>query len=253
MKWFRRLQAMIDFPVSKSVGRIKVHFLWLRDFSYLVSADVPEPRMSRCFEAVITGWKPTLFLDIGANIGVYSWQVLNMTDETGVWLFEPDEKNAALLSRTIAASELKRATLHPVALSDQRGDFPFLIDEISGTTGSLENQAYAEVSLHHAYAMSETRNVRCVELDSLLEGIQGHRVVMKIDVEGGEHKVLRGARRVLREVRPVIFLECFELEKLDWLEELEYRIYDLREARNYLVYPAEMQARVEAEWANGLS
>jgi len=252
LKWFRHLQLLIDFPVFTSVGKIKMQVLWLRNFSFLVGNDIFEERTKRCFEAVVTGFEPTLFMDVGANLGIYSWQVLNVTDEADIWLFEPDKVNIRLLTRTIARNHLDRVTLHPVAVFDQSGDFSFLVDNASGATGSLEAQSTDITPLHNAYGISATQLVPCIALDSLLEKMRTKRVLIKIDVEGAEDKALRGARQILREIRPVIIIECFDLKKIMWVLDYDYIIRDLKEVENFLLFPVEIKKQVETEWLAGV-
>ncbi len=70
-------------------------------------------------------------------------------------------------------------------------------------------------------------------------------MVIKIDVEGAENQVLAGARRILEQVRPIIFIECFATTKMALLKELGYRLYDLQEGSNWIAIPDE-----QAEQAN---
>ena len=246
--WFRRLQAKIDFPVFKRIGKIETALFWLRDLSYLVSSDDIEQTTGRYFERIITGFKPTFFLDVGANIGIYSWRAINLTHQIEIWMFEPDEKNAQLLSKTISRNGLSQVVLHEAAVSDISGTIPFLVDGVSGTTGSLGNDSSNTSSLHPAYGMRETRDVSCVTLDSFADKLSGQKVLIKIDVEGAEDRVLRGARRLLNEIRPLILVECFDLQKIAWLSEVNYLIQDLKEADNYLAYPRELEGIVIGEW-----
>jgi FkbM family methyltransferase len=187
-------------------------------------------------------------LDVGANIGDYSWRIVNASAETAIEMFEPDATNARLLSQTMAKNNLNRITLHPVAVSDRSGSLEFLIDSISGATGSIVDHSANTWSLHSTYGLLASRIVPCIDLDSLAEKLRGQRVLIKIDVEGAEEKVLRGAQGILREVRPVLLVECFDLQKIAWLSELKYLVRDLRENANYLAYPEEMKAKIEEEW-----
>ena len=252
MKWFRQLQTRIDFPVSKPVGKISVSLYWLRDLAYLLSAGVAEQKTSRCFELILAGFKPTVFLDVGANIGDYSWRMTNASAETRILMFEPDARNGELLKRTIVRNKLDRVTLHQVAVSDRTGELEFFVDNVSGTAGSTRDYSANSGSLHVAYQMSEKRVVRCVDLDSFMEMLRGQRVVIKIDVEGAESSVLNGARRILREVRPIFLIECFDRAAIAWLSDDGYVIRDLNEGENYLVYPEELKEKIEKGWVRDL-
>lgn len=257
MAWFRNLQSRIDFPVSRSLGKIKVSLFWLRDFSTLISDNSLEPRTSRYFEALLAGFQPECFWDIGANIGDYSWRVANWSSGIDIWMFEPDLQNIKLLRRTISTNQLGRITLHPVAVSDHSGSIDFLVDSVSGAAGSILDHTSNTWSLHTTYGLSEKRQVDCIDLDSLREKLgTRRRLLIKIDVEGAEYLVLSGARRILREVRPMILFESLEMEstgnaekaRIGWLHEVEYLFLDLREGRNFIAYPAELKEAVGNEW-----
>lgn len=247
-RWFQRLQTLIDFPVQKQVDKIKVSVMWLRDLGYLLASNEAERKMMRCFGALLVDFKPAVFLDVGANVGIYSWTACNVSDPIDIWMFEPDEVNVRLLIQTIARNDLRRVTLHEAAVSDDDGILEFLVDKVSGKTGSLEDHGGNAESLHHAYGMSATRTVPSVRLDTFMEKLAGKRVLIKIDVEGVEDRVLRGARRILQEIRPVILIECYDLQKIKWVAELDYLIHDLREGANYLVFPAEWKGNGAEEW-----
>ncbi|MCE0496750.1 MAG: FkbM family methyltransferase [Methylacidiphilales bacterium] len=251
--WFRRLQAWIDFPVSYQEGKIKVSLFWLRNFGHLIADRSAEKRMKHCFKAILAGYQPNCFWDIGASIGDYSWRVANWSDTIDIWMFEPDVQNIKLLGRTIDRNRLGRISLYPVAVSDRNGTLEFMVDPISGATGSILDHTSNSWSLHSTYGLSVKRPVTCIDLDSLQEKLGSRRLLIKIDVEGTEDQVLRGARRILREARPVIFLECFGLARIEWLRELDYDFLDLKEGGNFVVYPREMQKRIENEWLMGLA
>ena len=256
LAWFRQLQAWIDFPVSRLAGKIRVSLFWMRDFSRLISDGSTEPRTERCFDAILAGFQPDFFWDIGANIGDYSWRVANWSDQTDIWMFEPDALNIKLLRRTISRNRLGRVTLHPIAVSDRCGTVEFMVDAVSGAAGSILDHTANSWSLHSTYGLSQKRQVTCVDLDSLREKLQTRRLLIKLDVEGAEDQVLRGARTILSEVRPIIFLECLDLDRagnpdltrIGWLQELDYLFLNLKEGGNFVAYPGEMRERIETEW-----
>ncbi|MEQ1850131.1 MAG: FkbM family methyltransferase [Chthoniobacteraceae bacterium] len=223
----------------------------MRDFSYIVPHEGAEQRTAECFRTLLHSYRPTVFLDIGANVGGYSWVALNHDPAITTWLFEPDETNVRLLTKTIAKSGLKTARLFPVALSSTSGTVEFLVDDASGATGSIAASTSNQEPLHARYGLKNRRTVKCEALDSFLPELQGHRILMKIDVEGAEDAVLSGAREFLTKLRPLFILECFEPEKMRILKELRYRAYDLSEGCNWLVVPEERSAEAETAWLPG--
>ena len=243
--WFRALQKQIDFPVTIQKGRIRQHVMLLRDFSLIVPHRGAESRTGSLFLQALQYCQPEFFLDVGANVGSYAWTAADFDSSLAVWLFEPDEKNIQLLRRTIAANKLSMARLIPMAVAASNGEIQFLVDDVSGATGSVENNSSNASSLHAHYELRKCRTVECCCLDSFFGELLGHRVVMKVDVEGAENQALAGARRILEQVRPTIFIECFETKKMALLKELGYRVYDLQEGSNWIAIPEEQaeQAR----------
>ena len=56
---------------------------------------------------------------MGANIGLYTWEVASIAPELKIISFEPDPNNFELLKMTNKASGLKNVQLCPIALSNQ--------------------------------------------------------------------------------------------------------------------------------------
>jgi methyltransferase FkbM-like protein len=65
-------------------------------------------------------------------------------------------------------------------------------------------------------------------LDDLVSEVALRRVDwVKIDVEGAELQVLEGARGVLREFRPSLFVECHRIlsDVIEWLQKHGYAVH----------------------------
>lgn len=133
-------------------------------------------------------------LDIGANIGNHSLFFANRF--AAVHSFEPNPRTFGVLS--VNAQLAPTITAHNLALGDVRGVLPLAFDPLN----------FGEASL---VSVDETgRRSRCdvtVErLDDLAPGL-GDIALIKIDVEGFEAPVVRGALQTLEQHRPVIVFE----------------------------------------------
>lgn len=245
MAWFRALQNHLDFAVKVQNGRIRQYVMLLRDFALLVPHRGAEDRTSSLFLKALQFYKPEFFLDVGANVGSYSWTAANFDSSLAIWLFEPDETNVRLLRKTMDGNKLSLARLIPMAVASKNGEIEFLVDDVSGATGSVESDTSNASPLHAHYQLRNRVTVKCCCLDSFVEKLRGHRVVIKIDVEGAEDQALAGARLILDRVRPVIFIECFEPAKMAALNESGYRVYDLEEGSNWLAIPKEFAEEAE--------
>jgi FkbM family methyltransferase len=152
------------------------------------------------FKAI--GHAPQLVIDVGGNIGQYALAVRSRAPEADVHVFEPSATNVALLAATFAGDE--KVTVVPIALSDRAGVSKLFADHPGSGLGSLTRRR-----LHHFdVEMNHFEDVELMTLDHYWSGVLGGRTIdlLKIDVEGHELAVLRGAQRAL-EKTSVIQLE----------------------------------------------
>jgi FkbM family methyltransferase len=130
-------------------------------------------------------------IDVGANVGIFTLAMAQLVGISGhVHAFEPDATNLALLKENLAINGLRdRIDVSHVALSDEAGFIRF--------------ESTRDAASSHVSAIGN--EVPTLRLDdypvSRLD-------LVKIDVEGMECKVLRGARRTLTRFRPVLLVEC---------------------------------------------
>jgi FkbM family methyltransferase len=145
-------------------------------------------------------------IDVGANIGFHTMWMATLVGPLGhVYAYEPLESNAALLDRSIRENGLEdRVTVRPdaVGIAREDGEIVFL----SLQAGSQNSGgAYLMPSSGRVPPEHQVVRTRVVSLDSeeFLHPIR----FMKVDVEGAEPLVFRGARRLLESDRPVILSE----------------------------------------------
>lgn len=123
-----------------------------------------------------------MFLDVGSNIGSFTVLASGVCGATS-WAFEPDPDNLAALKRNISLNGLEdRVTVLEVAAGDTDGTVSFTRG--MGTMNRIARSGEAP-----------GRQVPIARLDSLI----GDRrpAMIKMDVEGHEEAVIRGARKVL--------------------------------------------------------
>jgi FkbM family methyltransferase len=150
--------------------------------------------------AWIASFEPgDVLLDVGANVGMYTiWAAA--TRDTQVIAFEPESQNYALLNANILWNGLgNKVTAYCTALSDEIGfDKLHLSGFLPG--GSCHN--YGEKLDYKLEPLTPVYSQGCnsTTLDAFIAG--GHMPVpkhIKIDVDGIEHKVIKGAGRTLEE------------------------------------------------------
>jgi FkbM family methyltransferase len=133
-------------------------------------------------------------IDIGAHDGAVLRHIVRQAPRGRHLAYEPLPELAALLKRDFPAVEVRNA-----AVSDQAAERTFHRVAKRPTRSSLSRLDYAPEEL-------EPFTVRTEVLDASLPSGFAPRLI-KIDVEGAEEQVLRGAAATLREHRPTVVLE----------------------------------------------
>lgn len=148
--------------------------------------------------------------DVGANMGVFSFSAAHCSGPTGRVLgFEPDWWSCCLLQRSRGRNPLLAARIEvlPLAVSDTSSLQELIIPERGRAATHLKVAGGAGDSI-----TGGTRGrllVPAVTLDWVAES-QRLPDVLKIDVDGAEHRVLLGAEAILRNQRPRLLVEVYE-------------------------------------------
>lgn len=124
-------------------------------------------------------------VDVGANIGLHTTNLARAVGPTGrIFAFEPVKKNALMVQLNCELNGFANVTVEAMPLSDKGG-------KTLGATLPEGDSAYA-------FFAETPEGTPSVTLDEYLvaRGIQAVHFV-KIDVEGAEMMVLRGARQLL--------------------------------------------------------
>ena len=147
-------------------------------------------------------------IDIGANVGTYTLALARMVSPTGcVWSFEPIPETFSILRSNVASFRLQNVKAFDVALSSSDGS---VIMEIPDWAGGGENYYQSRiVGPSSTQAGLKRVVVTSKQLDEFFMDLAGKRLAfVKIDVEGHEFDVLRGAERVLQHHRPAMLVEA---------------------------------------------
>lgn len=155
--------------------------------------------------------KDSMYVDVGVNIGYHS---LAMHRETGCAIvgFEPNPKHFAVAGENCKGLPIQ---IFNAALGSRKEVIKMTDIDIDGEGNYGETKQDDE----------GTVEAQCVTLDSLnVPKIDG----MKIDVEGFELEVMKGAEKTINKYRPVIFYEALEL---DWTG-----CYDFLDRKGYKQY-----------------
>lgn len=167
---------------------------------------LPEDDATTAVLAVIAACSVTI-LDIGANVGLYAWFLdRHRSPHSTLYAFEPNPEAARLLRRTIGVRP--KSVVLEIAASDRDDSGELVVPD--GPFGAPIS-ALAWVRSQGGWAERRVLRIAMRRIDSLVQDGTISVVspaFIKIDVEGGEALVLRGAVGVLRRHRPVIYFEC---------------------------------------------
>ncbi len=145
-----------------------------------------------------------ILIDAGANIGFYTVVIGSEPMITEVIAFEPMPRAASAVRWNVQANlAAKSVAVHELALSAEPGQLQFAVrSPLAGDNGALQDTILDSKDF-------EVQGVRCERLDDLLPA-SGREVVIKVDVEGHELSLLKGAARTLVENRGFLQIEMHE-------------------------------------------
>lgn len=126
------------------------------------------------------------FIDVGANIGLYTLLAASRIGKTGhLYAFEPCPKTVERLQETLSANQLDWVHLHAIALGDAESTLTLTTDR--------DTVNHVLLNADHSQAVT---HIPCRRLDAVVDPNHTYAIA-KIDVEGFELPVLKGADRLL--------------------------------------------------------
>ena len=146
-----------------------------------------------------------VFYDVGANIGYYA--VLAAQQAAKVYAFEPVRKTFKTLSGNVHRNRFANVELFQIGLSDENGTRVIHVYSSSGNN-SIYKRALPP---GHALRWMRTEEIQLARADDLVAAkrLLKHTII-KVDVEGAELPMLRGASGLIATARPILFMELSE-------------------------------------------
>jgi FkbM family methyltransferase len=184
-------------------------------------------RDQKCeIRALVSALAPTdVAVDVGCNKGSYLYWLSRAVPRGRVIAFEPQPLLATYLKKVTAATGLGNVRVEASGVSDKPGRLTLYIPGESDSPAASFEQVVARSEQCRAV------DVPVVTLDEYFAALEGRIGAIKIDVEGHELAVLRGAAGVLARHKPVVVLECEArhltnatvLDVVRYVENLGYR------------------------------
>ena len=203
-RWYIKICRYLFFQKYLPVmaGPLK-GYLWSTAGSYeYILGNYEDPAALKTFLSWLK--TNTVYYDVGANIGFHSLTANRFITTGKIYSFEPlpsarnqFEKHISLNKKFIRDNNIK---LLPFAVSDTAKQVEFSNSKIA-----MDGNTYIKESPVFTGAAKKII-VQCYSIDGLLEQGYDKPDIIKIDVEGAEYDVLRGAINALQEYKPNILL-----------------------------------------------
>lgn len=232
--WFGGVARHFDRPLLRRVDGFPVYIRPVSHISLFLGRRA-EPESRERFLSIAARIGARTLWDVGANLGLYSVDFLRRGGTRAVAI-EPDPRNAGLIRATAAHHDLP-IDIVEAAASDRAGTARFHVDTVTGQTGSLGSDTFNR----RTYGIeSPVRDVATVRLDDMPFPWPD---IIKIDVEGAELAVLKGAEKILSARTPLLIELQGETraEAERFLSRFGYRLTHTGEM-NYLALPEPLPA-----------
>jgi FkbM family methyltransferase len=162
-------------------------------------------------------------LDVGANLGIHTLSLATLVLHGRVIAFEADPSNYVMLKRNVQALKGPKDPIEivPIALWDTRGTLTIGgANELAGCSfvspeqsdvGGIEHRLRAVVNpaaIERTDLHLRMAEISALPLDEWISNNPQPRVdLIKLDVEGAEINVIRGAVQTLHQYRPTLLIE----------------------------------------------
>ncbi|MBT7611562.1 MAG: FkbM family methyltransferase [Bacteriovoracaceae bacterium] len=150
-----------------------------------------------------------IFVDVGANIGLFSLYVIKKCPNVQIYSFEPNSKVRKCLEKTKVYNKFNNLKIYSNAIGKNESNGK-LFKSNNNDGGHSLNRNYEQI------IVNEYEEVKIKPLDKLiiLDGDKKVNVI-KIDVEGAEKDVLEGAIELIKSDRPMMLIEILNRDLID--------------------------------------
>ncbi|MBW4509728.1 MAG: FkbM family methyltransferase [Scytonematopsis contorta HA4267-MV1] len=165
------------------------------------------------------------FLDIGANIGIYTLLAASKIESSSIYSFEVLPKNYNRLEENLKINQFQHVQTYQVAISDITGSIALNIAE--GDSMPFITNTSTDTN--------KTIQVSTDTLDNLLQNQSlSNLTLAKMDIEGAELLAFKGAKLLLKQQRPTVWIlevndavNNFGHKKQDVIDLLQFYGYGL--------------------------
>jgi FkbM family methyltransferase len=144
-----------------------------------------------------------VFIDVGANIGLLSLHAAKSVGNNGnVLAFEAHPETVKILETNKALNQNDNIQIYPFALGSEKEKALIFDDSESNRGGASMVRSFSNSGIE----------VNVERLDDILVTSIIPKII-KIDVEGFELNVLKGAKRTIQEAKPILLIEASDIKE----------------------------------------
>lgn len=196
------------------------------DIAQLIYVQQPLVRFKKSFEYSTMALFASLIkpghvvIDVGANTGLTAIMFSKLAGIEGkIFSYEPDPETFVALNKNIQANEAGNVSTFNYALSDTESNITMQhYDPGNAAPGFSDSFNYIQKTEQTAGGL------KAYPMDGL-DHLNGLKKIdlLKVDVEGAELLVLKGAEQLIRKHKPVIIIELWT----EWTARFNYKPYEL--------------------------
>ena len=169
-----------------------------------------------------------LFIDCGCNYGFYSFYTASLSEKNLILSIEASKDTSDEFIKNLNLNFFKNINFFNNAVSNTTNENIPFFESVNDWESS---------QTHNNFNFVSELKVKSIKIDSLLKqySLNDYNVIIKLDVEGNEINVIKGALEVIKKSEPLIIIEfskyIFEnKDNIDYLNnflnEYDYSIYD---------------------------
>lgn len=170
--------------------------------------------------------KDDVVIDCGANIGLFS--ILASLKGCITYAIEPDKKTCAIMEQVKILNNMD-FKIFQLALSDKNEEKDFYIHPDNCAVATFKRNIVNKNPKPETFL---TEKIQCQTLDNFVYGNKIKKIdFIKVDIEGSEKEMLKGAKQTLKEFSPMLSIAAYHYD--DDIKEITKLIKDIN--KNYIV------------------
>lgn len=151
--------------------------------------------------------KDSIVIDAGANLGIFSILAAQIVSSGNIYAFEPVEDTYKFLRKN--TEEYPRIICQRLGLGDVCAQKDIFVN-----TRSTGGSVLMDSPFYHTQCDSDMGgDVELVDIITIDDYVEGHNIpsvdFIKIDTEGYEAKILKGAERTIKKFKPIVAMSAY--------------------------------------------